>query len=90
MDLLLWPMAYTLRYCGFDIAEPVAAHSVHGYFQGADQQALKQRLVAVLDGQHDLIANLDTRKLWQFNADSDFDDQGRLKPDADRIWPFIS
>ncbi len=90
LDLLLWPLAYTLRYCGFDIAAPVAATGVHGYWQGDDRVALEARLAALLDGQAALIAGLDQRPRWRFNADTDFDETGRLKPDAPRHWPFIA
>ncbi len=90
LDLLLWPLAYTLRYCGFAIAEPEAVHGVHGYWEGAEKQALETRLRATLAAQSEVIATLATRPRWQFNADSDFDDKGQLKPDARRIWPFIT
>jgi NAD(P)H dehydrogenase (quinone) len=35
--LLLWPLAYTLRYCGMDVCEPALIHGVHGYYDGAEK-----------------------------------------------------
>ena len=87
--LLLWPTAYTLRYCGFDIAEPVLVHGVHGYYEGAEEQALQARLAKVLADQPAVVQTLAQRPLWPFNADADFDADGRLKPGAPVHWPFI-
>ncbi|MCU4655092.1 NAD(P)H-dependent oxidoreductase [Roseibacterium sp. SDUM158016] len=87
--LLLWPLAYTLRYCGFDVAEPLLVHGVHGYFTGAEEAALEERLSGVLAAQAGMIAGLSGRALMSFNADADFDDEGRLKPGAPSHSPFI-
>jgi NAD(P)H dehydrogenase (quinone) len=89
LRLLLWPLAYALRYCGFDVAEPATVHGVHGYWEGAERAALEARLQATLGGQRDLLDGLADRPLWPFNADTDFDATGRLRPDAPEHWPFI-
>ena len=88
--LLVWPLAYALRYCGFDICEPVFAHGVHGYFEGAEQQALESRLSATLSAQAGVVARLAGRAVWPFNGDGDFEATGRLKPGAPVYWPFIA
>jgi len=87
--LLLWPTAYTLRYLGFDVLEPVIAHGVHGYHKGAAKERLTERLRKVLDDQARVMADFDTRPRWPFNADSDFDETGRLRPDRPSHGPFI-
>ncbi|MDU8911748.1 NAD(P)H-dependent oxidoreductase [Aestuariicoccus sp. MJ-SS9] len=88
LDLLLWPLAYTLRYCGFDVAAPEAAHGVHGYWTGDEKAELEQRLGAVLSGQKALIDGLPDRPRLRFHADSDFDDDGRLRAGITPLWPF--
>ncbi len=88
--LLLWPLAYALRYCGFDICEPVFAHGVHGYVEGTEKAALEARLASVLADQPRVIAGLADRPVWRFNADCDFDSDGRIKPTAPVLWPFIA
>lgn len=65
--LLLWPLAYTLRYCGMDVAEPVLTHGVHGYHEGARKADLEARLARVLADQRAVIATLETRPLLPFN-----------------------
>lgn len=87
--LLLWPSAYTLRYLGFDVYQPEVVHGVHGYFEGAEEAALQARLTGVLEGQAGLVAGLDERALMRFNADSDFDESGRLKAGGESFSAFI-
>lgn len=89
LRLLLWPAAYTLHYLGFTVLKPVAVHGVHGYHQGTDKRALNDRLSAALEAQPGLVAGLDRREEIAFNADSDFDAEGRLRPDRPSVTPFI-
>jgi NAD(P)H dehydrogenase (quinone) len=87
--LLLWPLAYTLRYCGMDVAEPVLVHGVHGYHRGARKAELEARLGRVLAAQGEMIGGLWERPLLPFNADAEFDAEGRLGAGAPSYWPFI-
>lgn len=87
--LHLWPAAYTFRYLGFDVLEPVLVHGVHGYHRDERKVALEHRLAAALAGQHDLLARFDELPRMVFNADSDFDANGRLRPGAPSHSPFI-
>ena len=89
IQMLLWPAAYTLRYLGFSVAVPEIVHGVHGYHRGARQEALQGRLASVLDAQDRLMAEFESRALLQFNADTDFDEDGRLKADRPSLSHFI-
>ena len=89
LALLLWPVAYTLRYLGFAVLQPVTVHGVHGYHEGQDAADLQRRLQAVLAGQDAVIAGFDQRPRLAFNADSDFDQEGRLRADRPSYTPFI-
>lgn len=86
---LLWPTAYTLRYLGMRVLEPVVVSGVHGYFEGDDRIALESRLSTVLSEQSQLIAGFDERPALRFNADTDFDADGRLKSGRSGYSPFI-
>lgn len=88
-SLLLWPLAYTLRYVGMSVLQPVAVHGVHGYHRGDRQAALEARLAETLAGQAALLARFETLPEITFNPDSDFDATGRLKPGAPSHSPFI-
>lgn len=89
VGLLLWPLAYTLRYVGLSVLQPICVHGVHGYHRGDRAVALGDRLQAALAGQADLIAGFDNLPEIAFNADSDFDTQGRLLADKPSHTPFI-
>ena len=87
--LLLWPAAYTLRYTGMTVLDPLLVHGVHGYNRDDRKAALDARLAATLDAQAGLIARFDSLPEMAFNADTDFDETGRLKPGAPSVTPFI-
>lgn len=89
LELLLWPLAYTLRYCGFDIATPEAAHSVHGYWEGQEKAEVEARLGKVLAGQKALIEDLPNRSRLQFHQDSDFGQDGTLREGIAPLWPYF-
>ena len=87
--LLLWPLAQTFRYLGFSVLEPELVHGVHGYNRDDRKAQLETRLCACLDAQAGLIAGLHHRAVWPFNVDTDFDRDGRLRPEAPSHSPFI-
>lgn len=87
--LLLWPSAYTLRYMGFDVLEPVVAHGVHGYHRGTRRTELEARLETLLADQTRLMREFDRQPLLRFNTETDFDGDGRLKPEAKSHSLFI-
>ena len=87
--MLLWPVAYTLRYLGFSVLLPKIVHGVHGYHEGVEREKLQMRLKSVLDGQKELITGFDQLPLMEFNNDEDFDEKGTLKPDRPSFSSFI-
>lgn len=89
IEMLLWPTAYTLRYLGFTILKPEVVHGVHGYNTGAMLRDLEARLTSVLDAQPDFVGSLETRPEIRFNKDTDFDENGRLRPDRPSESYFI-
>lgn len=89
IDMLLWPLAYTMRYLGMTVLQPRLIFGVHGYFEGVEETALQERLKRELDAHAETIAGFDARPVIQFNADTDFDESGRLRPNAPSHSPFI-
>lgn len=89
INLLLWPVAYSLRYLGFTILEPKIVHGVHGFKKDAEQDALTRQLETCLADQSELITNLDQRAAWQFNPDHSFGPDGRLNPGEPTFSLFI-
>lgn len=89
IQMLLWPAAYTFRYLGFSVLKPEVVHGVHGYHGEAKRSELQTRLQRVLDNQRGLIEDLDNRPLIRFNADGDFDLEGKLKPEKPSHSYFV-
>ncbi|MEP3048645.1 MAG: NAD(P)H-dependent oxidoreductase [Roseibium sp.] len=89
VQMLLWPFAYTLRYLGMSVLKPKLIHGVHGYFKGDAKTALEARLKTSLVDHAQTIARFDSLPEVQFNPDSDFDAEGRLKPAAPSHTRFI-
>ncbi|MEP2533658.1 NAD(P)H-dependent oxidoreductase [Shimia sp.] len=87
--LLLWPAAYTLRYLGMRVKEPVIVHGVHGYHEGDERAALEKRLAGILAAQSEVIGGFEERRELRFNGDADFDENGRLKQTSPSHSPFI-
>lgn len=89
VQMLLWPMAYTLRYLGFTVLRPIIVHGVHGYHHGEAAGQLRTRIPRVLEDQDRVISSFNDLPAMAFNADSDFDPDGRLKADSESHSCFI-
>ena len=89
IHMLLWPLAYALRYLGFTILKPSLAHGVHGFHQGEAKLDLESRLRQILFDQKSLIANFDEMPVMTFNRDDEFDENGMLDVSAKSHIPFI-
>ena len=89
VQMLLWPLAHTLRYLGFIVLEPRVVHGVHGYFTGDKKAALETRLQNTLAAQGAMLDEFEVLPQLQFNADGDFDDRGQLRPDRPSYSHFI-
>lgn len=87
--MLLWPLAYTLRYLGCTVLQPCVVHGVHGFHKGEAKMELEQRLAQRIADQHQLISGFDELPVMAFNRDDEFDDQGLLKPTATSYSSFI-
>ena len=84
-----WPLLFPLRYIGFDVAEPLTLHGIGGVapIEGdANADAIAQTSAS---GWADYIKHINDAPLIGYNKDSDFDETGRLRPDAESFSPFI-
>ena len=88
--MLLWPLAYTFRYLGCRVAQSQVVHGVHGYWKGDEKSNTEARLAARLSAHSDVVDGFDQLPLMRFNPDNAFDEDGRLRTDAESVTPFIS
>lgn len=89
VQMLLWPLAYTLRYLGFEVLKPRVLHGVHSYYEGVEKEALQERLQGELVAHKETIAQYETLPRLAFNTDSEFDAEGSLLPNAPSHSAFI-
>lgn len=89
VGMLLWPLAYTFRYLGCRVAQPQVVHGVHGYWKQDVKAALEVRLAAHLSAHTKVISGFNQLPLMRFNPDDAFDEDGRLRADAESVTPFI-
>jgi NAD(P)H dehydrogenase (quinone) len=88
--LVTWPLIFPFRYIGFDVLEPVILHGIGGV---ASIEAREDGLSGLNRYENlwaETLATTETRTVIPFNADSDFNESKRLKPDAPAYSPFIS
>src|SRR6185503_7353941 len=89
IQLVLWPVLITLRYVGLSVLPPLLVPGVHASRDPAASEALAARLVAAERALADRIAQIETLPELPFNTLEDFDNNSRLKPDAEAHTPFI-
>ena len=87
--LMLWPALYSLRYLGFSVVQPFIIHGVRSGLTGAAAEAHDEQLEEMAREYGAFLRELDDAPLVPFNADTDFDERGRLRPEAPSYSPFI-
>jgi len=87
--MLLWPLAYALRYLGFTVLQPCLIHGVHGFHDSGSKLKLEAKLKSGLIEQKQIMAGFDDLPEINFNPDTDFDESGVLKADAQSYSWFI-
>ena len=85
----LWPLLFPFRYIGFDVAEPLTLHGIGGvaFIEGdAKADAIAQTSASRWA---DYIKDINDAPLIRYNKNSDFNETGRLGPDAKSFSPLI-
>lgn len=89
IDLMLWPVNFSLAYVGYDVLSPHVAYGVEAGLRYSDADVVDARLKKV---EEDWIARLQTienEPAIPFNGMSDWGDDGRIKPEAPVYSPFV-
>ena len=89
IDLLLWPVNFSLAYVGYTVLRPFVAYGVEAGLRYSDSATVDARLRQV---ERDWIASVSgvaARPAVPFNRMADWGADGRIKPDAPVHSPFI-
>lgn len=88
LDLVLWPVHFSLSYVGFSVLPPFRSFEVvNAPASGAE--ALRARLEGHKAGLRSHIERLESLEPLKFSSSRDWDESGRLRPDAPSYSPFI-
>ena len=88
---LLWPTLFTLRFVGFSVLRPSVTFGVHGGLNAAaaDGAAVELRLRRTEERLARRLPDVFQEPELPFNGWSDFQEDGRLTPEAAVHSPFI-
>src|SRR5262245_10737188 len=89
IELLLWPVNFSLAYVGFTILTPFVAYGVESGLRYSDDSVLKSRLEKVSNDFRSALAELDERPIIPFNRMAEWGRNGRIVPSAQGHWPFV-
>ena len=90
IELMLWPVNFTLAYAGFTVLEPFVAYGVEAGPQYSDPAVIKARLKGVVVEEFRAnLQDLDRRATIPFNRKAEWGADGRIIADAPVYSPFI-
>jgi len=89
IDLLLWPVNFTLAYVGYTVLAPFVAYGVEAGLRYSDPAAITARLDAIAGQYAGQLRELDRRPAIPFNRMSEWGPDGRILPGAAVHSPFI-
>ncbi|QSY97848.1 NAD(P)H-dependent oxidoreductase (plasmid) [Rhizobium bangladeshense] len=89
LDLILWPLHFTLHYMGYTVLPPFAAFGIAAAIRYDDGSADAQRLETYKAGLQRHLLTLEKQPPLKFNGWEDWDDNGRLRPEAASYSAFM-
>lgn len=89
IDLLLWPVNFTLAYVGYEVLAPFVAYGVEAGLRYSDPATVQARLADSARQYAEQLRTLATRPAIPFNRMSDWGGDGRIVPGAPVHSPFI-
>jgi len=89
IDLMLWPVHFTMAYVGYSVLTPFVAYGVEAGLKYSDKATIDARLYGVEQSLGSVLRNVDQRPTLSFNKMAEWGEDGRIKPDAPLYSPFI-
>ena len=82
-------MQYSLHYLGYTVLPSFYSFSIESGIQYSDPSVMAARVEGYKDGLRDRLGRLDELEPLAFNGWDDWDEDGRLTPDAPVYSPFM-
>ena len=89
IDLMLWPVNFTLAYVGYEILRPYVAYGVEAGLRYSDPAAIEDRLRAVVADFRSTLPHLAERETVPFNRMEEWGPDGRIAQGASVYSPFV-
>jgi NAD(P)H dehydrogenase (quinone) len=89
IDLMLWPVNFSLAYIGYEILKPYVAYGVEAGLRYSDPAAIEDRLRAVVADFRSTLPRLAERETVPFNRMEEWGPDGRIAPGASIYSPFV-
>jgi NAD(P)H dehydrogenase (quinone) len=89
IDLMLWPINFSMAYVGFDVLKPHIAYGVEAGLRYSDPQVVEERLKQIEINYVARLQAIETEASVPFNRMADWGLDGRIKPEAPVYSPFI-
>ena len=89
IDLLLWPVHFTLAYVGYTVLEPFVAYGVEAGLRYSDPAAVEARLRDTAERWVATLARLEDVPVIPFNTMAHWGEDGRIVSEAPVYSPFI-
>lgn len=89
IDLLLWPVNFSLAYVGFGVLEPHVAYGVEAGVRYSDPHEVEERLAQIPRDYASRLQTIEKELLISFNQMSEWGTDGRIKPSAPVYSPFL-
>ena len=89
IDLLLWPVNFSLAYVGYSVLAPFVAYGVEAGLRYSDASVVEARLKRIEADLGAQLGRLGERPIIPFNRMAEWGADGRIVPDAPVHSPFI-
>lgn len=89
IDLLLWPVNFSLVYVGFSVISPFVAYGVEAGLRYSVPEVVASRLLGIENDLGGAMVEIDRRPIIPFNRMEEWGADGRIKPGAPVHSPFI-
>ena len=89
IDLMLWPVNFSLAYVGYSVLTPFIAYGVEGGLRYSDASIIETKLKGIEQELASTLANIDRIAVVPSNTMAQWGSDGRVKADAPVYSPYV-
>jgi len=89
IELMLWPVNFSLAYVGYQVLAPFVAYGVEGGLRYSDPTAIEARLKGIVADFRAALARVGERATIPFNRMAEWGEDGRIVVSAPVYSPFV-